>query len=746
MSNLHVSVLPNEIVLAGTAITVTSDEPLDARSAQSAIRLHGQRTAAALSHDGRSATVTIDDQAAAAGGTPAPGNHHLVINELLTPKGDRLADRVVVPFQVTDSVAEELRKVRIESMVRLSVDGVSLQRVSIHERPGGEYIEIVKAADRDSGEPLDLAFDHTGARIDASEFRARALREQLDKFGKLHPLLHDQIEADPARPVSVSIWLQADLDPTLPEKSEKTRTEVRPDIEAANLERIGALSARVSDELAGRFHFELLEADRHAPVLFATVAGEQVRSIAEHPEVAAVLLHETEQILDLGNSIAIANSDDVHNLGFDGTGVNLAVWEDGPDQTNLLPIVATFDPNFNGNSQHARHTHGIVSNTEANKPHGHAPGCSLHSANRGTIDALRWAVKDQGCTVISQSFHRGSEPGNGTLQSDDIYKDWLALHWPYPTIVQAAGNFWQGDSDNIQPPSSEYVNHKTFNCLTVGNHDDTASAMSGDSVFRNPTSTHGDRELPEIAANGTGVTAVGLTMSGTSMAAPAAAGCVALIQDVNSTLQSWPEGCRAIMMAGASKNPSGSTWWADLVAGNDASDGAGAVDALESVRITQARRSRNAPGTRRGWDVGTLRSADIGDRRETTYSYNIAVPRLFRGRAKVALAWDSKVSTFDIFGLSIPLSSTLTVDLDLKVYDSNGNQVGYSGSYDNSYEIAEFDVAPGASYTIKIRRWSGTDDVWYGVAWTLQGGFIFDQVIRGVEIGSIRNRFTLPNG
>ena len=100
--------------------------------------------------------------------------------------------------------------------------------------------------------------------------------------------------------------------------------------------------------------------------------------------------------------------------------------------------------------------------------------------------------------MISQSFHRNSEPGGSGLQSDDVLKDWLALRWPYPTIVQAAGNFWLGDADGISPPEDEFVNHKGFNSLAVGNHDDTAGAMSGNSVFRNPTTTHGDRELPEM--------------------------------------------------------------------------------------------------------------------------------------------------------------------------------------------------------------------------------------------------------
>ena len=51
------------------------------------------------------------------------------------------------------------------------------------------------------------------------------------------------------------------------------------------------------------------------------------------------------------------------------------------------------------------------------------------------------------------------------------------------------------------------------------------------------------------------------------------------------------------------------------------------------------------------------------------------------------------------------------------IYDSAGALVGYSGSWDNSYEIAEFRATPGETYIIKIRRWSGTDDIWYGIAW-----------------------------
>jgi Subtilase family len=173
----------------------------------------------------------------------------------------------------------------------------------------------------------------------------------------------------------------------------------------------------------------------------------------------------------------------------------------------------------------------------------------------------------RGCTVISQSFHRDSEQTESAPSFDDIYKDYLALQWPYPTILHAAGN----------GSSTEFVNHKGYNTLTVGSHDDTATAMAGDSVFRNPASTHSDRELPELAANGTAVTLLGQTMSGTSFAAPAAAGCTALMQEADATLQSWPEGCRAILLAGASKNVAGNTWWTDRSAAVDARDGSGSV-------------------------------------------------------------------------------------------------------------------------------------------------------------------------
>ncbi len=88
-------------------------------------------------------------------------------------------------------------------------------------------------------------------------------------------------------------------------------------------------------------------------------------------------------------------------------------------------------------------------------------------------------------------------------------------------------------------------------------------------------------------------------------------------------------------------------------------------------------------------------------------------------RVKVALAWDSEVTeTAD--NPPQPITSSLTVDLDLVVADAKNRRKAASHSFDNSYEIAEFAAAPGQTYKVFIRRPSGTVPVQYGIAWTVE--------------------------
>lgn len=710
------SITADEVIPPGTTIALNFQTALDPRSAQGAIRVERRCEQVAarvtLAKGGRVATVALDDAGV--------GAHTLVVSELLGTKGDRLVDHYRLPFSVIPISGAVPSGLRVEHAVRVVVNEVEVVRLAPGQEARAGHIDVVKAVDRAKGTPAELAFNERGERVDFAAQLDQLAKRRAAKFGRIHETLFRRIEAaaDGER-VPIVAWPRLEL-PAAPYAKPADRRSVEPpDGEAA----VTATLHRAADGLRAAMQRAKVDVadgfkpDDAVPFVRATATVAQIRTLADDKAVGVLFFDDDTAINDLGDSIAVARSDRAQLAGFDGTGVRVAVWEDGPSVTTNLSFAGRFTASPLA-SNHARLTSAVVKNVEPSKPHGHAPDCDLFSANAAGVDALRWAVRDQHCTVVSQSFHRSVEPGGAGLQADDLLKDMLALRWPFPTIVQAAGNFWSTDPDGISPPESEFVNHKGYNSIAVGNHDDSAGAMSGDSVFRNPTTTHGDRELPEIAANGTGVSANGQTMSGTSFSAPATAGVTALLQDVDGVLCSWPEGCRAILMASAGRNVRGNTWWQDVSGGVDGRDGAGAVDAQAGVQVAQQRRSRNAPATRRGWDVGTLSSADFGPDRLATFRYHVAVPGLvFFPRVRVALAWDSAVTTSG----DNATGSTLTVDFDLLVRDSRGVQVAAAASWDNSYEVVDFAAAAGETYDIVIRRWSGTEGVWFGVAWTVSG-------------------------
>ncbi|AQZ61718.1 peptidase S8 and S53, subtilisin, kexin, sedolisin [[Actinomadura] parvosata subsp. kistnae] len=712
--HISVSVPAGALITRDTEITVSCDEAIDARSAQGAIGIRGRRVRVEVTADGRTALVRPD-------GELPHGRHRLVVGELLSTQGHRLTEPFDVPFTVIDRPLELGARLRVDGHARVVLGEVGTTRVPLGTRPDGPFLDLVKATDEETGEPVELAFDENGRRVEAEAVLGEVSRRYAERHGRIHETLGERLRrARDDERIPVAIWARLPEDtPRFDKDPERAADEPGPE-ERRLGEQVARVTRHLRDLVAHAFDDHRAVTDPVAPVVYATMTRDRITDLAGRDEVAALFPHEREGRDDLGDSMKAARSDLAQqNLSLTGRGVRVAVWESGPDDVKDLDIAGSFTATPS-TSTHARLTHAVVKNVEADRPHGHAPGCELFSANDYGLEALRWAVRDQGCTVVSQSFHRASEPGSAVLSFDDVYKDWLALHWPYPTIVQAAGNYWEGDADDIHPPEDEYVNHKGYNGLTVGNHDDTAGAMSGDSVFRNPSAPHADRELPELAANGVGVSAVGTTMSGTSLAAPAVAGCVALIQQADAVLRSWPEGCRAIMLAAAGRNPGGSDWQSDLAAHVDASDGSGALDGQEAALIARSRQVRDSSGARRGWDVGTLRSSDIGGDRMATFVHRVSVPRrMLAPRVKVALAWDSSVLELPLFGL--PIVSFLAVDLDLIVRAPGGGWVASSGSWDNSYEIAEFAAAPGQTYEIVVRRWSGTADTWYGIAWTVSG-------------------------
>ncbi len=707
-----INLIPDEILLPGSSIVVEATDGLGREQWLRAVGAQRVPAVFKVSRDGTRLTWSPDRDA-------QPGWYEFSLEGLTAKRGKTAPPAGRIRFGLVASSARVPGPVAVEHMIRLRIDGWRVERLPLFtEQPRGKYVELMKASDRRTGATLSLGFDESGRPIEPDEVLARVERARVERFGKLDEHLDRLLRETPDdKPVAVAIWATTDEHLGEAEKSarEPLSEELSGQFWEQHAELAGAsvegLSAEVK-ELGGR-----ARPDPLAPVVYSRLDRRAIRELARSDRVAAVFAYDPRGFDDLEDSIDIADSDDAHAMGARGRGTHVAVWEQGPDSTTNLNIQGRFDSTPT-TSTHSRLVHGVIANTQSSGPNGHAPDCDLFSANSYDLSALRWAVVDERCTVINQSFHRDAEQTSDSLSFDDVYKDWLILRPPYPTIVQAAGN---------QPnASSEYVNHKGFNSLAVANHNDSASGLAASSVFRNPASNHGDRELPEIAGNGTAVAAVGTSDSGTSFASPAVAGIAAVLQSESPVLRSWPEGCRALLLAGAYRNVTNSTWWQDVLAGVDASDGAGAVNALESYRIVQNRRSRNAAATRRGWDIGSLGDDDFGGDGYSNFVYKVVVPGWVAGprHVKVALTWNSVVGELSIFGIRIPLTSKLGQDLDLKVYDTGGRLVAHSQSWENSYEIVEFDGQRGAEYTIRVRRYSGSGSTWYGLAWTVTGGFL----------------------
>ena len=586
----------------------------------------------------------------------------------------------------------------------------------------------------------DVAFDSKGNKLSASIVR-EAYKKQFSGYGKIHLTLRKLLEEMPDEEQQVMIWLQieplatidrpkdtTDIDATM----KKLENEYERNLDEFSQEKDIVLEKLVLDE-------EELEQELDGtPFVIAMLTPERIKELEGKPEIFMLLAYDPEGIDDLEDAMVIAGADIVINSGITGDGVKVAVFEDCPDDTTNLDIEDSYssseeiecDP-----SQHARHVTGIIKNITAVA--GFAPDATVYSADDKDIDALNWAVYTHFVSVVNQSFHRAAEIGDG-LQADDLYKDYLVLQYPWPTIVQAAGNWCSVGSTCYESGNdvlSEYVNHKGFNTISVGNHNDDATQMSASSCFVNPTSPHGDRELPEIAANGTNVTAVGLQMSGTSMASPAVVGSVALLQSTQQILRIWPEGVRALLFAGSNINVpqhAGQTstggnaadapnnWWQDVSEDNDAFDGAGALNIAESIDISENRYSSKKKTKIKGWDIGTFTNSSFNSSGFAKKTYKVKVTK-GKTHVKVALAWNSTATITETEPEEV-YASTLGMDLDLRIYNSKGGQVAYSLSWDNSYEIVDFDGSAGVTYTIKIHRWSAEEGAWswYGIAWDTQ--------------------------
>lgn len=247
-------------------------------------------------------------------------------------------------------------------------------------------------------------------------------------------------------------------------------------------------------------------------------------------------------------------ADEIHRLGITGRGVTAAVLDTGicrhPDFTGRILEFRDF---VGGRGQcyddasHGTHVSGILGGDGRSRRglyRGIAPGCGLVALKvldrfgqgnlEDLIGAVEWVIenhREYGIRImnISAGTAREGEANPGVWQ----IVDWVERAWDAGiVVVVAAGNLGPEPQSITVPGNSKKV-------ITVGSSDDFHSRpRQGNTRYSGCGPTLGCVCKPELVAPGTGIISCSpfwqrgqsyAAKSGTSMAAPAVAGAIALL-------------------------------------------------------------------------------------------------------------------------------------------------------------------------------------------------------------------------
>ncbi|NJE08460.1 alkaline serine protease [Thermococcus sp. M39] len=376
-------------------------------------------------------------------------------------------------------------------------------------------------------------------------------------------------------------------------------------------------------------------------------------------------------------------------LGYDGSGITVAVIDTGIDASHpdlQGKVIGWYDV-VNGKTTpyddngHGTHVASIIAGTGAasnGKYKGVAPGAKLVGVKvlaadgSGSISdiiaGVDWVVQNKdtyGIRVINLSLG-SSQSSNGT----DSLSQAVNNAWDAGLVVCVAAGNSGPDTYTIGSPAA------ASKVITVGAVDD--NDVIADFSSRGPTAD--GRLKPEVVAPGVNIIAAraaGTSMgtpiddyytsaSGTSMATPHVAGIAALLLQAHP---SWtPDQVKKALVETA-----------DIVAPTEIADiayGAGRVNAYKAYLYGDSNYETILTFTGYVADKGSqTHTVDVGSGAERIIAY---------------LTWDTSSS-----------------DIDLYLYDPNGNQVDYSYTAYYGFEKVGYTSPAAGTWTIKVQSYSG---------------------------------------
>jgi hypothetical protein len=594
----------------------------------------------------------------------------------------------------------------------------------------GKTLYLAKILDTTTGKAYGVAADGTGAIVDADSLRDVERRAYAERYGKLSPRLFERVEQTGSDEIiPVLIWLndggEVPAAPHLATTSGQDMASLA-QIQAAydrHLERMAEVMERrqssVIADLAARGG-RVVFASSLAPMLSAELTPQGIRFLEKRPDVLAIDLDvPVTPLIEEGTGAIRAH--EVWGDGLEGdSGTTVAVVERGTvyPYSAYLTVDAYYDTSpcsyaeCASQHDHATGVAAVIAKSDASGVwKGVAPGVRLINGNAGKnatvndiMNATDWAVSTQGANVVNMSWGAADPAPPYELCLIDAYYDYLVRH-DRVTVVAASGNAGDDPGCDGTQDGQIYSPARGFNVISVGAFYDVETAAWNNDVmyecssFLDPVSAHGDREEPDVVAPGYSIHTLAWSdadqvPSGTSFAAPFVSGQVALLMQRDDSLKLFPETVRAVIMASAINNIEGESRLSER-------DGTGGIDLHMADEVLE-----------NNWHTSlylTPASFDAYD------NYELTMPVQAGERVRAVIAWNSNPA-------ADYSTDPLDADLDLYILDPDDiillGDGEYSESFDNSFEIVEFDAAKTGDYTLRINkhRFDGTsEDV--GVAW-----------------------------
>ena len=356
---------------------------------------------------------------------------------------------------------------------------------------------------------------------------------------------------------------------------------------------------------------------------------------------------------------------------------------DGNNPSEPIPNYTELEPS-NYRTDHTENVFGILRGVSPNS-YIYCRGTDLNSEYIPSDADLLGVVGEPRVYIASLSA--------GSAIGDDEYRV-AAADWDDFVYYENISAFLAAGNENGSQPGNTQANGgylraqaRALNVVTVGNYNDANDTIYSTSSWIN---SEIGNEKPEISAPGTNITAGGYTMTGTSMATPHVAGFAANLMSEYSALRLNPALTKALILASATK----------AINGGVAKVGVGGLDfedALDNILLTS-------------WQGGNSSYNPYANYHDSIPNNNELDTQIYLysgySNVRVAVAWLTRGRyTRQHRNDAHPIGQ----DFDLYVSDPMGNEIASSTSWDNPFEVVEFDPDKTGYYTISIHRYSNRD-------------------------------------